>query len=33
MLLGMIAVMIWRRGMYAAAHHATPRTQQPVTPA
>jgi hypothetical protein len=24
MLLGMIAVMIWRRGMYAAAHHATP---------
>jgi len=33
MLLGMIAVMIWRRGMYAARHHATPHTQQPVTPA
>ena len=33
MFLGMIAVMIWRRGMYAAAHHATTRTQQPVTPA
>ena len=33
MLLGMIAVMIWRRGMYAAPHHATPQTPQPVTPA
>jgi hypothetical protein len=31
MLLGMIAVMIWRRGRYAAAHHATPRGQQRAT--
>ena len=31
MLLGMIAVMIFRRSRYAAAHHATPRGQQRAT--
>lgn len=31
MLLGMIAVMIYRRGMYASAHHATPRRQHRTT--